>query len=169
MLICRDCGTLFDRDEIRYWTEPHGEHLSGCPNCGGAYEEAVQCECCGEFFAQDDLIKPINFCEACLRESITPEDFAELAMESESNDYEIVGLLEDFMFTGIMGFPKQWFLNRSSLRFKQLMAREYSCMALDKNASESLTEALRDYVMRGATACADEYAEFLYERRNKNG
>lgn len=52
--ICLECGHLFN--EPYEYSETHGfgappyEELSGCPVCGGSYDEAVECDDCGELF-----------------------------------------------------------------------------------------------------------------------
>ena len=45
---CEDCGHIFEEGEQSHWTEPHGERLSGCPICNGAYEEVHYCSICGD-------------------------------------------------------------------------------------------------------------------------
>ena len=61
---CLDCGHIFDRDEISSWYESHGERFSGCPNCGGAYEEMVKCEICGEEYLDEEL--NCGVCDECI-------------------------------------------------------------------------------------------------------
>ena len=43
---CKDCGLVFDEDEVKRWEEhyefwgfPCSEKWSGCPKCYGAYKE----------------------------------------------------------------------------------------------------------------------------------
>lgn len=73
MYICLDCFRCFD--EPQYWKETHGldsppyEQMSGCQFCGGAYVEAYECDCCGEWI-RGDYIKTDNgerYCENCIR------------------------------------------------------------------------------------------------------
>ena len=51
--VCIDCGAIFE--EPQHWEDRHGfdygpfEEWSGCPYCGGAYAEAHECDCCGEW------------------------------------------------------------------------------------------------------------------------
>jgi len=47
MYRCKDCGNIFDEDEVAKWDEDRGEFwgfpcsesMTGCPLCYGAYEE----------------------------------------------------------------------------------------------------------------------------------
>jgi hypothetical protein len=71
MFICLDCGATFE--EPKHFVEKHGldtppyEHFSGCPVCGGAYDEAVECDRCGELVPADTVVKFEGglLCEAC--------------------------------------------------------------------------------------------------------
>lgn len=49
MFKCLDCGHLFEEGEQQFWTEPHGEELSGCPKCAYSYEEISPCKICGSY------------------------------------------------------------------------------------------------------------------------
>lgn len=69
---CLECGKVFEDDEIAHWRESRGEFwgspayetMSGCPHCEGAYEEAHECEGCGEHFTLDELDEN-HLCEYC--------------------------------------------------------------------------------------------------------
>ena len=53
MYICLECKNLFDTPTV--YTETHGlteppyESYCGCPLCGGAYQDAIKCESCGDY------------------------------------------------------------------------------------------------------------------------
>lgn len=64
MYKCLDCGAVFENPkEYAEDRTPGGaneggsfiERYKGCPQCSGAYEEAKQCEICGEYFTDDEL------------------------------------------------------------------------------------------------------------------
>ena len=50
MLVCLDCGHEFEWGEEAHWEERHGldpfegpgEKFTGCPVCGGAFEEVYR-------------------------------------------------------------------------------------------------------------------------------
>lgn len=73
MLVCLECGNVFDEDEIEYWDETHGldygpyEHCSGCPRCSGAYTETYRCDACGEWINTDTYVEigDEKYCENC--------------------------------------------------------------------------------------------------------
>lgn len=72
MKICLECGKVFEDDEVEQWEECRGEFwgvlayetVSGCPACGGDYEEAYECESCGNYFTLCDLDED-QICENC--------------------------------------------------------------------------------------------------------
>ena len=71
MWICLDCNELF-QDPAHYVNThsldtPPYEEYDGCPYCGGAYAEAHECDCCGEWIT-GDYIKTADgkrYCENC--------------------------------------------------------------------------------------------------------
>ncbi len=73
MLICKDCGAVFEEARITYETHDYGEGTAAeefhyCPVCGeSGFEEAHQCTRCGEHFAFDNLdyIGHSLYCEVC--------------------------------------------------------------------------------------------------------
>ena len=55
--ICLDCGEVFSEPSEFYETHGFQDHhyhetFTQCPKCGGDYEEAVECERCGEYVAE---------------------------------------------------------------------------------------------------------------------
>ena len=71
MLVCLDCCRTFE--EEKHYVERHGfnvgpfEEWDGCPYCGGAYTEAYECDCCGEWITGDYAKTKggERFCENC--------------------------------------------------------------------------------------------------------
>ncbi len=85
MYKCCDCGCVFE--EPKHYSEdrtPGGafeggsfiEHYEGCPYCSGAFEEATECDGCGEYFFESCLVstKDGRYCEDCLEEMGYDED-----------------------------------------------------------------------------------------------
>lgn len=66
MYICEECGEVFEVPIN--WVEPHGEELSGCPYCKGAYVEVIECSLCGDYHRDEDLYDGI--CIECIKNSI---------------------------------------------------------------------------------------------------
>lgn len=70
--ICLDCGHIFEDGEQSTWSESRGEFwgyncselVSGCPICGGDYEESVSCKICGSQHLEDDLNGEL--CDDCI-------------------------------------------------------------------------------------------------------
>lgn len=94
MYKCVDCGYVF-YDPVT-WTERHGletppyEEWCGCPNCKGGFEEAYKCAECGEWFEKEDVF--CGYCEDCLRETITYDNFLDYCEARNAERY-----LEQFM------------------------------------------------------------------------
>ena len=71
MLICLDCGCVFD--EPKHWIETHGlgsppyEEWDGCPSCGGAYAETYQCDGCNDWLCGTyaETKNGNKYCENC--------------------------------------------------------------------------------------------------------
>ncbi len=69
--VCLDCQHVFD--EPKHYVEKHGfdmpryEEFDGCPECGGAYTEAFECDECGHWIT-GEYIKTASgqrICENC--------------------------------------------------------------------------------------------------------
>ena len=71
MYKCVECGMLFEEGEQAVWYESRGEfwgvsceeRMTGCPKCHGEYEEATECEKCGEWHFSDELDD--GLCKGC--------------------------------------------------------------------------------------------------------
>ena len=70
--ICLDCGHIFEEGEQTERSENRGEYwgvscfqyLSGCPKCGGEYEESTPCAICGSEHLEEDLNG--GLCDSCI-------------------------------------------------------------------------------------------------------
>ena len=83
MFKCRECGYVFE-EPGKYSEDmtPGGvceggsviQHQTACPLCGGAYDEAVECGCCGEYYFDEELTDTTEFvnggcgkcCDQCI-------------------------------------------------------------------------------------------------------
>lgn len=70
MYICKCCGLTFD--EPSRWYEERGaglqpflEEWSGCPACLGYYEEANECDICGEAYVASEVREGV--CDCCVQ------------------------------------------------------------------------------------------------------
>ena len=74
MYKCVECGHIFEQGEEKRWLENRGEYwgqpayekMTGCPYCGGDYEETEPCAICGTETLCDELNGGI--CADCLME-----------------------------------------------------------------------------------------------------
>ena len=72
MFKCWDCEATFDEPKNtsellgEYHGQPAYQTYACCPECGGSFTEAEQCEICGEWFFEDELDDEI--CEMCIEE-----------------------------------------------------------------------------------------------------
>lgn len=93
MLYCPDCKNHFEEDEL--YCEKEYETLDGrtyvtgeytyCPYCGSDdYEEAKECECCGEWIGESAMhVDFDNICSNCVHEAI--KDIQKM-IEAHGND-----------------------------------------------------------------------------------
>ena len=65
---CNSCGHIFEGGEERMWNEPSGEPWSGCPCCGGGFDEAKECKNCGGVCSSEELYG--GLCETCAGEKV---------------------------------------------------------------------------------------------------
>ena len=72
MYKCVECGHIFEKGEEKHWTESRGEFwgmpasetMTGCPRCGGDFEETQPCVICGTETSWDALSGGV--CFGCL-------------------------------------------------------------------------------------------------------
>lgn len=70
--ICLNCGNVFEEGEQITFQENMGEHfgekvykkITGCPICGGEYEESKPCDICGSEHLEEDLNG--GLCDDCI-------------------------------------------------------------------------------------------------------
>lgn len=92
MFIC-DCGEIFSSPEIHRGTDI-------CPGCGSKYfDEAVQCQICGEYVSNDDAYGygPKRVCKDCIKTRKNDIDFLAGATD-DAQEIEIP-VLYRYIFT----------------------------------------------------------------------
>ena len=120
---CTDCGYVFDFEERTVVKESHGfddgfyETFSCCPNCGGDFEDAVECHECGEAFTEDEIYGD-KWCEKCLRETINYDTFFEYCEANKDEQY-----LDTFVMCEILNC--EYVPKYSSYEFHELMIETY--------------------------------------------
>lgn len=93
--ICLDCGNIFEEGEQITFQENMGEHfgekvykkITGCPICGGEYEESTPCSICGSEHLEEDLNG--GLCDECIDKY--KNDF-DMCFKIGKNDYDKVEL-----------------------------------------------------------------------------
>ena len=141
---CTSCGYVFDYDDRTVVEESHGfddgfhETFSCCPNCGGDFEDAVECHECGEAFTEDEIYG--GWCEKCLRETINYDTFFEYCEANKDEQY-----LDTFVMCEILNC--EYVPKISSYEFHDLMVQVYK---------DRVEQIKRDKAMFGKT-----YAEII--------
>ena len=141
---CTDCGYEFDYEDRTVVKESHGfddgfyETFSCCPNCGGDFEDAVECHECGEAFTEDEIYGD-KWCEKCLRETINYDTFFEYCEANKEHQYLDIFVMQELLDTDCP--------DNVSYEFHELMVDTYK---------ERVEQIKRDKAMFGKT-----YAEII--------
>ena len=141
---CTDCGYVFDYEDRTVVKESHGfddgfyETFSCCPNCGGDFEDAVECHECGEAFTEDEIYGD-KWCEKCLRETINYDTFFEYCEANKEHQYLDIFVMQELLDTDCP--------DNVSYEFHELMVDTYK---------ERVEQIKRDKAMFGKT-----YAEII--------
>ena len=140
---CTDCGYVFDYEDRTVVKESHGfddgfyETFSCCPNCGGDFEDAVECHECGEAFTEDEIYGD-KWCEKCLRETINYDTFFEYCEANKDEQYLDIFVMSELL--GGMDCP-----NNVSYEFHELMVDTYKARVDDiKSAMTASYKAVID-------------------------
>ena len=118
---CTSCGYVFDYEDATSVREDHGfddfpEIFRICPNCGGDFKDAVDCDHCGETFTEDELYS--GWCEKCLRETINYDTFFEYCEANKDENY-----LDIFVMCDLLNCDEN--PKHPSFEFHQLMIKCY--------------------------------------------
>ena len=92
MLICLDCGKVFDDEDVCTVFDQVGElatdgkDMDVCPYCKGNYiVEAHKCENCEEYFCEEDLSD--GFCDKCGEELINRFNYIWKTFSEEEKEF----------------------------------------------------------------------------------
>lgn len=171
---CTDCGYVFDYEDRTVVKESHGfndgfyETFSCCPNCGGDFKDAVDCDQCGETFTEDELYE--GWCETCLRETINYDTFFEYCEANEEHHYLDIFVMSELL--GGMDCP-----DNVSDEFHQLMIEVYehkvNCIRIYEDlvrvaSIDNFIDACIRFIMDDNGECGREnYADWLNKREEK--
>ena len=171
---CVDCGYVFDYDDRTVVKESHGfddgfyETFSCCPNCGGDFEDAVECHECGEAFTEDEIYGD-KWCEKCLRETINYDTFFEYCEANKDEQYLDIFVMSELL--GGMDCP-----DNVSYEFHELMVDTYKARVDDiKSAMTASYKAVIDILPACIRFIMDDdgfigrenYADWLNKREVK--
>ena len=171
---CTDCGYVFDYEDRTVVKESHGfgdgfyETFSCCPNCGGDFEDAIECHECGEVFTENEIYGE-KWCEKCLRESINYDTFFEYCEANKEEQYLDIFVMSELL--GGVDCPKN-----VSYEFHELMVDTYKARVDDiKSAMTASYKAVIDilpacirFIMDDDGSIGREnYADWLNKREEK--
>ena len=171
---CTDCGYVFDYEDRTVFKENHGfddgfyETFSCCPNCGGDFEDAVECHECGEAFTEDEIYGD-KWCEKCLRGTINYDTFFEYCEANKDEQYLDIFVMSEFL--GGMDCP-----DNVSYEFHELMVDTYKARVDDiKSAMTASYRAVIDILPACIRFIMDDdgeigresYADWLNKREVK--
>ena len=171
---CTFCGCVFDYEDRTIYRENHGlgdgfyETFSCCPNCGGDFEDAVDCCECGEAFTENELYS--GWCEKCLRETINYDTFFEYCEANKDEHYLDIFVMSELL--GGMDCPKD-----STVEFHSLMVEYYKREVkldrdtesiLGRKTSLNFLDACIRFIMDDDGSIGREnYADWLNKREVK--
>ena len=171
---CTDCGYVFDYEDRTVVKESHGfndgfyETFSCCPNCGGDFEDAVECHECGEAFTENEIYGD-KWCEKCLRETIDYDTFFEYCEANKDEQYLDIFVMQELLD---MECPKH-----SSYEYHRLMIQVYKEMSEfvvgyekafgKKSTGDFLDRCIRFIMDDDGEIGRENYADWLNKREVK--
>ena len=172
--ICTDCCYVFDYEDAGGVRENHwlgGEYMGSetflvCPNCGGDFEDAVECHECGEAFTENEIYGD-KWCEKCLRETINYDTFFEYCEANKDEQYLDIFVMSELL--GGMDCPKN-----VSYEFHELMVDTYrarvddiksAVMASYKAVIDILPACIRFIMDDDGSIGRENYADWLNSKK----
>ena len=166
---CTDCGYVFDYEDRTVVKESHGfddgfcETFSCCPNCGGDFEDAIECHECGEAFTENEIYGD-KWCEKCLRETINYDTFFEYCEANKDERYLDIFVMSELL--GGMDCP-----DNVSYDFHRLMIETYKKRVEWANGNEELdgflSACIRFIMDDDGSIGRENYADWLNKREVK--
>lgn len=84
MYICKGCGSVIEELRMGQGGDVGEYAIEEC-SCGGEYEEAIECPCCGEIIAESEMHEEI--CDDCLKEFASIENVVKFATDNRLMEY----------------------------------------------------------------------------------
>ena len=166
---CTDCGYVFDFEDRTVVKESHGfddgfyETFSCCPNCGGDFEDAIECHECGEAFTEDEIYGD-KWCEKCLRETINYDTFFEYCESNKDEQYLDIFVMSELL--GGMDCP-----DNVTDEFHQIMIEKYLTKVAEsfhfESARHFLDACIRFIMDDDGESGRENYADWLNKREVK--
>ena len=170
---CVDCGYEFDYEDRTVVKESHGfndgfyETFSCCPNCGGDFEDAVECHECGEAFTEDEIYGD-KWCEKCLRETINYDTFFEYCEANKEHRYLDIFVM-NLCFDG-MDVPSdttEKFHNHLIELYKGMVEMAQAVIAVGVEDSRLLPACIRFIMDDDGYIGRENFADWLNKREVK--
>ncbi len=173
---CTSCNYVFDFEDAGGVKENHwldGEYMGSetflvCPNCGGDFEDAVDCCECGETFTENELYS--SWCEKCLRETINYDTFFAYCEANKDEQYLDIFVMSELL--GGMDCPK-WIsydfhqLMISEYKHRAELVRSYEKMFGKKTPDDFLPACIRFIMDDDGSTGRENYADWLNKREVK--
>ena len=167
---CTSCSYVFDFEDRTVVKESHGfndgfyETFSCCPNCGGDFEDAIECHECGEAFTEGEIYGD-KWCEKCLRETINYDIFFEYCEANREHQYLDLFMM-NLCFDG-MDAPKdttEAFHKHLVNMYKNLADAEKMVASLGAKDLVLLPACIRFIMDDDGESGKENYADWLNKR-----
>lgn len=157
MIICNDCGHVFDESE---WGD-YGE----CPSCNSTdTDEAEKCPICGKYHNRYFEGNRIWCCPECFQKAFNSDAFRKYAT-SRYDDYDKFGVMEDFIMYEVFRIEEE--LKHSSLELKEHCLHLYDELAKpDLRGVCAVDDLINDYFER-VPDCYNDFSEWLVDEHRK--
>lgn len=184
MYICNICHETFSEpaDQLEPHPELDGspcEHFPVCPNCfGDDFEEAIQCDICGEWKHEDEMLDG-HYCYDCLKDAVTFESFREFAKQIDGRSYsklessDGVSLMEMFVMNVMFGwnYYETKRITTSSQESKYWFDQVYDEWANREKRWGALgyLDQIKDYIFDDEYTLKEAWAEWVYQSDKEEG
>jgi hypothetical protein len=167
---CKSCGYLFNYEDRTVVKESHGfndgfyETFSCCPNCGGDFEDAVDCCECGETFTEDELYE--GWCEKCLRKTITYDTFFEYCEANKKDHYLVIFVMEEILeMDPVYTYSERFYSVMQELYKKAVCAAKNDDVFIGKHFNGLINSCIRFVMDDDGEIGRENYADWLNSKK----